>query len=210
MSGMVHTGLQPFRTFASVAVPIDIANCDTDQIIPGRFLRRAESDPDYARFLFHDRRFNTDGSEKGFIIDTPPYRGGGIYVGDINWGCGSSRENAVKALMANGVRAVIAPSFGDIHHNNCIQNCVLPVRLSSTICQSLRRQLHASPGAEIAIDLEAQSVTGPDQTNYHFDIDGFDKHRLLNGLDDIGLTLEFGDQLSDFRKRYGDKHRWAF
>ncbi len=202
-------GLKPFKTFASAAVPIDIANCDTDQIIPARFLRRPGTDPDYPKYLFHDLRFNADGSEKDFIYNKEPYRGGRIFVADMNWGCGSSRENAVTALAANGVRSVIAPSFGDIHYSNCIKNGVLPVRLPSADCETLRRQLHEGPGAEIAIDLDAQSLTGPDQTTYTFEIDAFDKHRLLNGLDEIGLTMEFEDEITRFTERYTAKHRWA-
>jgi 3-isopropylmalate/(R)-2-methylmalate dehydratase small subunit len=201
--------LPPFTTFASVAVPIDIANCDTDQIIPGRFLRRSPSDADYDRILFHDLRFNADGSEKDFVFNRPPYRGGRIFVADINWGCGSSREHAVGVLTANGVRSVIAPSFGDIHYSNCIKNGVLPIQLSSEDCATLRQQLRDSPGAEIAIDLDSQSLTGPDQTSYGFEIDPFDKHRLLNGLDDIGLTMAFDDEIEAFRKSYAGKHNWA-
>ncbi len=201
--------LTPFTTFASVAVPIDIANCDTDQIIPGRFLRKSPDDADYHRVLLHDLRFNADGSEKDFVLNRAPYRDGRIFVADINWGCGSSRENAVAALTANGVRAVIAPSFGDIHYNNCIKNAVLPVPLSEEDCATLRRQLRESPGAEIAIDLETQSLTGPDQTRYDFQIDAFDKHRLLNGLDDVGLTLAFDDKIEAFRKSYAAKHDWV-
>jgi 3-isopropylmalate/(R)-2-methylmalate dehydratase small subunit len=202
-------GLKPFRTFTSVAVPIDIANCDTDQIIPARFLRRPRSDRDYPRFLFHDLRFNADGSRKNFVLDREAYRGGGIFVADINWGCGSSRESAVTALAANGVRSVIAPSFGDIHYSNCIKNGVLPIRLSSADCETLRGQLRENPGAEIAIDLDAQSLTGPDQTTYTFEIDAFDKHRLLSALDDISLTMEFDDKISSFAKSYKTRHRWA-
>jgi 3-isopropylmalate/(R)-2-methylmalate dehydratase small subunit len=207
MSG--KSKLEPFTTFASVAVPIDIANCDTDQIIPGRFLRKNSADPDYHRILLHDLRFNADGSEKDFVFNRAPYREGRIFVADINWGCGSSRENAVAALTANGVRSVIAPSFGDIHYNNCIKNGVLPIQLSSEDCATLRRQLRESPGAEIAVDLETQSLTGPDQTRYDFTIDAFDKHRLLNGLDDVGLTLVHGDEIEAFRTRYAAKHGWA-
>jgi 3-isopropylmalate/(R)-2-methylmalate dehydratase small subunit len=207
---MTATGkLEPLRTFASIAVPIDIANCDTDQIIPGRFLRRPDDDPDYPRFLLHDLRFNADGSEKDFIFNKPPYCGGRIFVADANWGCGSSRENAVTALKANGIRAVIAPSFADIHYANCIKNAVLPVRLSSEDCATLRRQLRESPGAEIAIDLETQSLTGPDQTRYEFEIDPFDKHRLLNGLDDVGLTMAFDEEIRTFATSYARKHDWA-
>ena len=202
-------GMTPYRTFASKAVPIDIANCDTDQIIPARYLRRPDDDPDYASFLLHDLRFNADGSKKDFIFNQDAFRGAEIIVADENWGCGSSRENAVTALTANGIRAVIAPSFADIHYSNCIKNGVLPVRLPSRACDALRRQMHESPGAEIAIDLDGQSITGPDQTNYAFEIDAFDKHRLLNGLDDIGLTLEFDADIDAFADRYKTERAWA-
>lgn len=204
-----NTGLEPFTTFASAAVPIDIANCDTDQIIPARFLRRPGNDPAYPTFLFHDLRFEPDGSEKDFVYNKPAFRDAKIVVADVNWGCGSSRENAVTALKANGIRSVIAPSFGDIHYSNCIKNGVLPVRLSPEACAALRRQLHKSPGAEVAIDLDGQTLTGPDQTTYAFEIDPFDKHRLLNGLDEIGLTLEFEDEIAAFAERYRAERRWA-
>jgi len=201
--------IEPFRMFVSAAVPIDIANCDTDQIIPARFLRKGSDDPDYARFLLHDLRFNEDGSETTFVFNEPAYRGAGILVADKNWGCGSSRENAVTALVANGIRAVIAPSVADIHYSNCIQNGVLPVQLSDEACATLRAQLRDGPGAEIAIDLETQTLTGPDQTRYTFEIDAFDKHRLLNGLDDIGLTLEHGEAITQFAVAYTKRHTWA-
>ena len=201
--------VQPFRTFASVAVPIDIANCDTDQIIPARFLRKGSDDPDYARFLLHDLRFNLDGSETNFVFNKPAYRGAGILVADKNWGCGSSRENAVTALVANGIRAVIAPSVADIHYSNCIQNGILPVRLTDEACATLRSQLRDGPGAEIAIDLETQTLTGPDQTRYTFEIDAFDQYRLLNGLDDISLTLEHDKEIIEFATNYTTRHSWA-
>jgi len=202
-------GLEPFTTFAAIAVPIDIANCDTDQIIPARFLRRPGNDPEYPTFLFHDLRFNEDGSEKDFVYNKPEFREGRIFIADVNWGCGSSRENAVTVLRANKVRSVIAPSFGDIHYSNCIKNGVLPLRLSSEACETLRQQLHESPGAEVAIDLDGQSLTGPDQTTYKFEIDAFDKHRLLNGLDEIGLTMKYEADIADFKSRYEAKHPWA-
>ena len=201
--------MEPFKTFASVAVPIDIANCDTDQIIPARFLRRGKDDPEYPRFLFHDLRFNEDGSEKDFIYNKAPYCEGRIVVADVNWGCGSSRENAVTALDANDIRSVIAPSIADIHYNNCIKNGVLPIRLPEGSCTKLREQLRENPGAEVAIDLETQSVTGPDQSTYSFEIDAFDKHRLLNGLDDVGLTLEFDDKIDAFKAEYQRRHSWT-
>ena len=201
--------MEPFKTFASVAVPIDIANCDTDQIIPARFLRRGKDDPEYPRFLFHDLRFNEDGSEKDFVYNKAPYCGGRIVVADVNWGCGSSRENAVTALDANDIRSVIAPSIADIHYNNCIKNGVLPIRLPEASCTKLRKQLREHPGAEVAIDLETQSVTGPDQSTYSFEIDPFDKHRLLNGLDDVGITLQFDDKIDAFKAEYQRRHSWA-
>ena len=123
--------MQPFDKLSAIAVPIDIPNCDTDQIIPARFLRRAKDDPNYARFLLHDLRFQADGSETDFIFNQAIYSDAQILVCDINWGCGSSREAAVSALITNHIRAVIAPTFGDIHYSNCIKNGVLPVRLSA-------------------------------------------------------------------------------
>ena len=201
--------MEPFKTFASVGVPIDIANCDTDQIIPARFLRRGKDDPEYPKFLFHDLRFEEDGSEKDFVYNKEPFRNGRIFVADVNWGGGSSRENAGTAMAGNGVRSVIAPSIADIHYNNCIKNGVLPIRLSDEICKKLRQQLGDNPGAELAVDLDAQSVTGPDQTTYNFEINAFDKHRLLNGLDDVGLTMEFDDKIEAFKQVYRSKHSWA-
>ena len=201
--------MEAFTTFHAIAVPIDVINCDTDQIIPARFLRHVRTEPGYDCFLFHDLRFAEDGAEKPeFILNRPPYRDAGIVVADINWGCGSSREHAVYALAANGIRAVIAPSFGDIHFNNCMKNGVLPVRLGREICDGLRRQLHESPGAEIAIDLEAQTVTGPDGEVHHFEISAFDKHRMLNGLDDISVTLEYDDELTAFEAAHAERYDW--
>ena len=201
--------MEPFKTLVSVAVPIDIANCDTDQIIPARFLRRGKDDPEYPRFLFHDLRFNEDGSEKDFVYNKAPYCEGRILVADVNWGCGSSRENAVTALVANNIRSIIAPSIADIHYNNCIKNGVLPIRLTEDSCAKLRKQLREHPGAEVAIDLETQSVTGPNRSMYSFDLDSFDKYRLLNGLDDVGLTLELDNKIDAFRAQYQLKHSWA-
>jgi 3-isopropylmalate/(R)-2-methylmalate dehydratase small subunit len=198
-----------FTTFSAVAMPIDITNCDTDQIIPARFLRYAKDRDGFDRFLFHDLRFDDDGAEKpGFIYNQAPYREAKIIVADLNWGCGSSRENAVHALAANGIRAVIAPSFGDIHFNNCMKNGVLPVRLSVVDCERLRRQLHDDPGARIGLDLEAQTVTGPDGASYGFEIAPFDKYRMLNGLDDIAVTLEYETELSNFEAAHAKDYNW--
>ena len=190
--------MQPFDKLSAIAVPIDIPNCDTDQIIPARFLRRAKDDPNYARFLLHDLRFQADGSETDFIFNQAIYSDAQILVCDINWGCGSSREAAVSALITNHIRAVIAPTFGDIHYSNCIKNGLLPVRLSAANCNHIRIQLHESPGASLTIDLEKQTVSGPDRKGYMFDIDPMDKIRLLHGLDDISMTLEHQAEIEAF------------
>ncbi len=201
--------IKPFKLFSSIAVPIDIPNCDTDQIIPGRFLRKPNDDPNYHRYLFHDLRFNVDGTEKSFSFNFEQFKNGKIFVADINWGCGSSRENAVTALKSNGIRSIIAPSFGDIHYNNCIKNGLLPIQLSQAECNLLRRQLHQNSGGEITIDLDTQSLTGPDQAGYNFEINSFDKLRLLNGLDDISLTMEYDDKIKNFMIAYKIRHSWA-
>ena len=201
--------IKPFKLFSSIAVPIDIPNCDTDQIIPGRFLRKPNDDPNYHRYLFHDLRFNVDGTEKSFSFNFEQFKNGKIFVADINWGCGSSRENAVTALKSNGIRSIIAPSFGDIHYNNCIKNGLLPIQLSQAECNLLRRQLHQNSGGEITIDLDTQSLTGPDQAGYNFEINSFDKLRLLNGLDDISLTMEYDDKIKNFMITYKVKHSWT-
>lgn len=200
---------KPFKLFSSIAVPIDIPNCDTDQIIPGRFLRKPNDDPNYHRYLFHDLRFNVDGTEKSFSFNFEQFKNGKIFVADINWGCGSSRENAVTALKSNGIRSIIAPSFGDIHYNNCIKNGLLPIQLSQAECNLLRRQLHQNSGGEITIDLDTQSLTGPDQAGYNFEINSFDKLRLLNGLDDISLTMKYDDKIKNFMIAYKIRHSWA-
>lgn len=201
--------MDAFKIHAGAGIPIDIPNCDTDQIIPARFLRLERTDEGYDRFLFHDLRFNEDGSQKpDFILNKSEYDGASVLVADINWGCGSSRENAVYVLVANGIRAVIAPSFGDIHYNNCMKHGILPVRLSAEACATLRQQLRESPGAEVALDLDTQTVTGPDQANYSFDIDPFDKHRLMNGVDDIGLTQGHDDDISAFEKDHAADYAW--
>lgn len=201
--------IKPFKLFSSIAVPIDIPNCDTDQIIPGRFLRKPNDDPNYHRYLFHDLRFNVDGTEKSFSFNFEQFKNGKIFVADINWGCGSSRENAVTALKSNGIRSIIAPSFGDIHYNNCIKNGLLPIQLSQAECSLLRRQLHQNSGGEITIDLDTQSLTGPDQAGYNFEINSFDKLRLLNGLDDISLTMKYDDKIKNFMIAYKIRHSWA-
>jgi len=193
--------MQPFTTLAAIAAPLDMANIDTDKIIPARFLRKARG-PGYDRLAFHDIRFDAAGNERPeFVLNQRPFRNAQILVAGANFGCGSSREAAVYVLYDFGIRCVIAPSFGDIHYGNELQNGMLPVVLPDATCQKLRRQLHDNPGAEIAIDLPAQTVTGPDGATYRFEIDATYKERLLKGLDDIGLVLQYEKEIATFERR---------
>ncbi|HAA94055.1 MAG: 3-isopropylmalate dehydratase small subunit [Rhodospirillaceae bacterium] len=203
--------MEPFTTLTAIGIPFDRVNVDTDQIIPARFLRKQRSDPDYPLFLFNNARYNEDGSEKPeFILNQEPYRRGQIVVSDENWGCGSSREAAVYALLANGIRAVVAPSFGDIHYNNGMKNGMLPVRLSISDCDTLRKQLNDDPGAEVTIELDEQIVTGPDGTTYTFEIDPLHKHCMLNGLDDISLTLEYEADITAYEEKRRETAPWLY
>ena len=201
--------MEAFTHFEALAIPVDIANCDTDQLIPARFLRYLPEDGGYDRYLFHDLRFNEDGSEKPeFIYNRTLFRDGKIIVADHNWGCGSSREGAVYALAANGIRAVIAPSFGDIHFNNCMKFGVLPVVLAAAVCDAMRAALHANPGARIAVDLEAQTVRDPDGQSHSFELDSFDRYRMLNGLDDIGVTEQYQGDIEAYESTHFQEYDW--
>ena len=203
--------MEPFVRFRAIGIPVDVVNCDTDQIIPARFLRYPLGHEGYARFLFHDLRYGADGAERpDFILNRAPYRDGRIIVADLNWGCGSSRESAVHALLANGIRAVIAPSFGEIHHGNCMKRGVLPVRLPRAACAALRAQLHAAPGAEIEVDLEARTVTGPEGAAHSFDIAEFDRRRMLRGLDDHDLVMEHERDLELFEAGHRRDQPWLY
>jgi 3-isopropylmalate/(R)-2-methylmalate dehydratase small subunit len=160
--------MEPFTSVSAVAVPLDAVNIDTDRVIPARFLHRPRG-PEYAGLLFHDVRFDEDGRERAdFIMNQPAFREARVIVAADNFGCGSSREHAVWALAAYGIRVVIAPSFGDIFFNNCFKVGVLPVVVPGETAAALRRQLHAMPGASITVDLESQTLTGPDGARIPF------------------------------------------
>ncbi len=196
--------MDAFTTLTGIAAPIDIPNVDTNQLCPTEFNKVPFGDPFYPKILFHYLRFNADGSEiPDFILNKEPYRNAKIIVADRNWGGGSSRESAVYALMFFGVRCVIASSFGDIHFNNCLQNGVLPVILPQETVVKIRKQLHDNPGTELTVDLEYQTVRGPDNEVYKFDINPVPKRCLLNGLDAIKRTQQFQKKIDGFR----DKHR---
>jgi 3-isopropylmalate/(R)-2-methylmalate dehydratase small subunit len=200
--------MTPFTTLAAVAAPIEGVNVDTDQIIPARFLKHPRSGG-YGPYLFHDERFADDGSERpDFVLNLPAYRAAGIIVANSNFGCGSSREGAVYALADFGIRAVVAPSFGDIFRNNCLKNGVLPVCLPEVAAAAMRAALATRPGAEIAIDLDAQTLDGPDGTRHVFDIDPFWKEMLLKGLDELGMTLERLPEIVAFETRHCADDPW--
>jgi 3-isopropylmalate/(R)-2-methylmalate dehydratase small subunit len=201
--------MQPFTRVTAVAAPIDLPNVDTDRVIPARFLRKPQGAPGYDRFLFHDVRFDGSGTERPeFVLNQPAYRGARILVTAENFGCGSSREAAVWALDAYGIRSVIAPSLGDIFHQNCFKNGLLPVLLPAEATSALRRQLHERPGGAITVDLRSQTVTGPDGATYRFDIDPFRKRCLLEGLDEIGLTQTYERDIAAFESRHAREFPW--
>jgi len=200
--------MQPFTKLTAVAAPLELANIDTDKIIPARFLRRLR-EPGYEKLAFHDIRYDADGNDRpDFVLNQAPYRAAKILVAGANFGCGSSREAAVYVLYDYGIRSVIAPSFGDIHYGNELQNGMLPVLLPDATCQKLRRQLREEPGAKISVDLEAQTVTGPDGAVYRFAIDANHKERLLQGLDDIGLVMQNIKEIEAFETRHHAALPW--
>ena len=201
--------MQPFTRLDAPAAPIDLPNVDTDRVIPARFLRKSQGSAGYDRYLFHDVRFDASGAERPeFVLNQPGFREARIIVAAENFGCGSSREAAVWALAAHGVRAVIAPSLGDIFHQNCGKNGVLAVILPADTVADLRRQLHARPGATLAVDLEAQTVTAPDGAVHRFEIDPFRKQMLLEGQDDIGLTLGYEAQIAAYESGHRAAPPW--
>ena len=200
--------MDKFTIWKAVAVPFDQPNIDTNQICPTRF-NKVEKGPKYAQVLFHDLRFNPDGSEKpDFILNQPRYRGAGIIVADRNFGCGSSRESAVYAVATFGIRSIVAPSFGDIFFNNCLKNSVVPVMLDADTCAAIRAQLRAKVGAEITVDLERQVATDVEGREHAFRIHPLRRRCLLAGLDDISLTTEFLDVIQSFEASYRREFSW--
>jgi len=199
---MGEHGMDAFKTFAGVVMPMNRVNVDTDQIIPKQFLKRVER-TGFGEFLFYNWRFNDDGTEKSdFVLNQPGYRDAEIIVAGRNFGSGSSREHAPWALGQYGFKVVIAPSFADIFHNNCFQNGLLPIVLPEETVQQILENAEQDPGYRLHVDLEAERVWDDDeQVVVEFSVEPFRRHCLLNGLDDIGLTLEHDDQISAFESR---------
>jgi len=200
--------MEPFTLLDAAAAPIGMPNLDTDQIIPARFLWRKRGDG-WGHLLFHDLRYDDAGVPKAeFVLNRDEYRTARILVADRNFGCGSSREHAVWALSDFGIRAVLAPSFGDIFFNNSFQNGLLPVVLPAERVAAIRAMLQQAPGSRLVVDLQAQSVTGPEGSVDHFEIDSFRKECLLAGTDEISSTLRHRELIAAFENAYETKVRW--
>ena len=199
--------MQAFTTLTATAVPIDQANVDTDQIIPARFLGHPREQQVDA--MFHDMRYDANQQRRpDFVLNQPAYADAKIIVADRNFACGSSRENAVTVMVDNGFRAFIAPSFGDIFFTNCFQNGVLPIRLPVERVDALRAALRAAPGSRITVDLANQQVVGPDGQVDAFEIDAFRKDCLLQGLDEISLTLSHESDIARFEANQRQTMDW--
>ena len=194
--------MEPFVVLEGIAAPIDQSKVDTDQILPARFLRRPRKEG-YGQFLFKDWMDNP-----AFVLNQAAYRSAKILVADRAFGVGSSREQAPWALSDYGIRCVIAVDFGDIFYLNSLKSGVLPIALD--VCEDLRKQLHARPGATMTVDLPSQTVTGPDGSTYRFTIDAFKKKCLLEGLDEVGITLQHDAALTAFENNYRKRFDWLF
>jgi 3-isopropylmalate/(R)-2-methylmalate dehydratase small subunit len=200
--------MEPFRKHTGRVAPLIRANVDTDQIIPKQFLKRIEK-TGFGQFLFNDWRKKADGSpDPSFPLNQPQCAGASILLAGKNFGCGSSREHAVWALSDYGFRAVIAPSFADIFANNCVQNGVLTVVLGEDEVETICERAQAAPDYQLTIDLESCAVADRDGFTAMFRIDDFTRHRLLEGLDDIGLTLQHETEIAAYEARHPAPAAW--
>jgi 3-isopropylmalate/(R)-2-methylmalate dehydratase small subunit len=201
---------EKFLALSTVGVPLDRVNVDTDAIIPARYLKTIKR-TGLGEGLFFAWRFDMDGKERSdFPLNRPEFRGGEVLVAGENFGCGSSREHAVWALMDFGFRAVIAPSFSDIFHNNCLKNGMLPVTLPASAVRSMLDALLAAPGGKVRVDLVEQSVTGPNGDIHAFGVASFAKTCLLEGLDEIALTLASAGELDRYERERKKATPWLF
>ncbi len=200
--------MEPFKTLEGVAAPLNMINVDTDMIIPKQYLKTIHR-TGLGKALFDEMRFNADGSEKpDFVLNKPAYRKAVILVAGDNFGCGSSREHAPWALLDFGIRCVIAPSFADIFYGNCFKNGILPIKLPQEIVDKLLDDAGRGANAIISIDLEKQEIKGPDGGTVTFEIDPFRKQVLLNGWDDIGLTMRAEDKISSYEAQQKTQTPW--
>ena len=201
--------MTPFTTLTGIAAPMPLVNIDTDMIIPKQFLKTIAR-TGLGKNLFDEMRYTPEGKEiPGFVLNQPAYRHAEILVAGDNFGCGSSREHAPWALLDFGIRCVISTSFADIFYNNCFKNGILPVVLPQAAVDHLMDDAKKGANARISVDLAAQTVTASDGTVFGFEIDAFKKHCLMNGLDDIGLTLEKAAAIDSYEARAATLRPWA-
>ena len=199
--------MEKFTTLRGVAAPLPMVNVDTDMIIPKNFLKTIKR-TGLKEGLFYEMRWTADGQKKDFILDQPAYQNAKIIVAGPNFGCGSSREHAPWALLDFGIRCVISEGFADIFYNNCFKNGILPIKVPKEVIDKLMDDASRGSNAVIEVDLEKQEIKGPDGGTVHFEIDAFRKHCLMNGLDDIGLTMEKKSEIDDFETRQKDSQPW--
>ncbi len=200
--------MDKFTKLTGVAAPMPILNVDTDMIIPKQFLKTIKR-TGLGKNLFDEMRYTKDGAEVAdFVLNKAAYRKASILVAGANFGCGSSREHAPWALLDFGIRCVIAPSFADIFYNNCFKNGILPIKLPQEQVDKLMDDAERGANAIVTIDLEKQEITGPDGGSIKFELDPFRKYCLLNGLDDIGLTLQKQDKIGSFEDQRRQSQPW--
>jgi len=200
--------MEKFTTLTGVPAPLPMINVDTDMIIPKQFLKTIKR-TGLGKNLFHEMRFDENGNENpDFVLNRPAYRNAKILIAGDNFGCGSSREHAPWALLDFGIRCVVAPSFADIFYNNCFKNGILPIRLPQEDIDKLMDDAERGANATLTVDLETQTITGPDGGTIAFEIDPFRKKCLLEGLDDIGLTMERADSIAAYEKRAQTARPW--
>jgi 3-isopropylmalate/(R)-2-methylmalate dehydratase small subunit len=201
--------MEKFTTLTGVAAPMPLVNIDTDMIIPKQFLKTIQRSG-LGKNLFDEMRYTQDGKEiPDFVLNQPAYRHAQILVAGDNFGCGSSREHAPWALLDFGIRCVISTSFADIFFNNCFKNGILPVVLPQEAVAHLMDDARKGANARITVDLDSQTVTASDGTTFRFEVDAFKKHCLMNGLDDIGLTLEKAAAIDSYEKKTATLRPWA-
>jgi 3-isopropylmalate/(R)-2-methylmalate dehydratase small subunit len=201
--------MEKFTTLTGVAAPLDMVNIDTDKIIPKQYLKTIKR-TGLGQGLFAELRFNEDGSENpDFVLNKPAYRQTRILVAGDNFGCGSSREHAPWALLDFGIRCVISTSFADIFYNNCFKNGILPIRVTPEQLELLMDDAQRGSNATLTVDLEAQEIHGPDGGTVHFDIDSFRKHCLVEGLDDVGLTMAKKPAIDRYEATAASTRPWA-
>ncbi|WP_037435880.1 3-isopropylmalate dehydratase small subunit [Sinorhizobium fredii] len=201
--------MDKFVKLTGVAAPLPVVNIDTDMIIPKDYLKTIKR-TGLGTGLFAEARYNEDGTPNpDFVLNKPAYQNAKILVAGDNFGCGSSREHAPWALLDFGIRCVISTSFADIFYNNCFKNGILPIVVSQADLDKLMDDANRGSNAVLSIDLETQEITGPDGGSIKFEIDAFKRHCLLNGLDDIGLTLEKAGAIDTFEKPPAASRPWA-